>query len=198
MTWDQELDLNTCKSTKFDIGESIKIKVYSTKTNKHTFIHGIIKVEVVLIDTTTYVVEEIDISYSINDENDNEHFLEITDVMTVEKWQNLTTANNQCSKEGHNILDNEDRKFTFDAYLRPPPYGACDNVEFNNDRIHNLELETGDRNWKGSGWYRVMGKAGTKLFSALSGKLEAGKCNAEKPGWLNGAHPEGNLISESF
>ena len=151
ITWDQELDLNTCKSTKFDIGESIKIKVYSTKTNKHTFIHGIIKVEVVLIDTTTYVVEEIDISYSINDENDNEHFLEITDVMTVEKWQNLTTANNQCSKEGHNILDNEDRKFTFDADLAYRCFNwdliarslenVCEENRFFNEDVEFLEVK---------------------------------------------------------
>ena len=74
--WNQELELNNCKSTKFDNRKSITIKVVSTKEYKHSFINGIAKVEVFLDDTTvinrtgiqhttTYVVEDIDISNSI-------------------------------------------------------------------------------------------------------------------------------------
>ena len=49
MIWNQELELNTCKSTKFDNGKSITIKVFSTKKYKHSFINGIAKVEVVVV-----------------------------------------------------------------------------------------------------------------------------------------------------
>ena len=102
MIWNQELELNTCKSTKFDNRKSITIKVVSTKEYKHSFINGIAKVEVFLDDTTvinrtdiqhttTYVVEDIDISNSIQS-TDNKKVLKIS-AMTVEKWQALITAN---------------------------------------------------------------------------------------------------------
>ena len=128
MIWNQELELNTCKSTKFDIEKSITIKVVSTKEDKHSFINGIAKVEVVLGKPckndrnctdigTTYVVEDIDISNSIQSEDD-EKVLQIS-AITVEKWQALIRANNQCSKGGYNILDNEDRTFGF---LDEQPY----------------------------------------------------------------------------
>ena len=128
MIWNQELELNTCKSTEFDNRKSITIKVVSTKEYKHSFINGIAKVEVFLDDTTvinrtdiqhttTYVVEDIDIFNSIQS-TDNKKVLKIS-AMTVEKWQALITANNQCSNGGYNILDNEDRN---SGFLDEQPY----------------------------------------------------------------------------
>ena len=50
-----------------------------------------------------------------------------------------------------------------------------------------------------------MKKAGTKLYQPLpfdteSTKLGAGKCSAEKPGWLNGAHPDesGETVTRQY
>ena len=44
-------------------------------------------------------------------------------------------------------------------------------------------VETG----KAKGWYRIMKKAGTKLIQTSK---SSGHCSANKPGWLNGAHPD--------
>ena len=139
MIWNQELELNTCKSTKFDIEKSITIKVVSTKEYKHSFNNGIVKVEVVLGKPckndgnctdigTTYVVEDIDISNSIQS-TDDKKVLQIS-AMTVEKWQVLIRANNQCSKGGYNILDNEDRTLGF---LDEQPYYCITWYIYSND-----------------------------------------------------------------
>lgn len=74
---------------------------------------------------------------------------------------------------------------------KPPPYGACDNLQFNKDR-------DSDGGWKGSGWYRVMKKAGTELVHNRI--LAAGLCNAKKPGWVNGALPEnsGETVAREY
>ena len=50
--------------------------------------------------------------------------------------------------------------------------------------------------WKGSGWYRIMGEAGTQLTEK---QVEPLHCGAFVSGWLNGTHPttEGEIVDKS-
>ena len=41
--------------------------------------------------------------------------------------------------------------------------------------------------WKGPGWYRVTGAAGTRILEEVSGPI--GDCGTAVPGWIKGAHP---------
>ena len=52
----------------------------------------------------------------------------------------------------------------------------------------------GRQDWKGDGWYRIVGDAGSKLIEAPA-KLK--HCGVEYPGWLYGGHPnasEGEVV----
>ena len=56
------------------------------------------------------------------------------------------------------------------------------------------EWNGGRRDWKGPGWYRIVGDAGSKLFEA---PLKPNHCGALSPGWLYGGHPtasEGEVV----
>ena len=68
----------------------------------------------------------------------------------------------------------------------------CDNVKFNN-KLKNKNK------WRGSGWYRIMRGAGSKL-SNTNTVPSMGWCKTKKPGWLNGDHPEniGDTVTREF
>ena len=56
------------------------------------------------------------------------------------------------------------------------------------------EWNGGRRDWKGPGWYRIVGDAGSKLFEA---PLKPSHCGALSPGWLYGGQPtasEGEVV----
>ena len=40
--------------------------------------------------------------------------------------------------------------------------------------------------WKGDGWYRITGEAGTKIFDS---PVEKHHCGTAASGWLSGGHP---------
>lgn len=45
--------------------------------------------------------------------------------------------------------------------------------------------------WKGEGWYRIMKKAGTKLFEKKGRSATIfNKCSSKYAGWLNTPHPQ--------
>ena len=48
--------------------------------------------------------------------------------------------------------------------------------------------------WRGDGWYRIVGDAGSKLIEA---PVKPKHCGVEYPGWLYGGHPnasEGEVV----
>ena len=56
------------------------------------------------------------------------------------------------------------------------------------------EWNGGRRDWKGPGWYRIVGDAGSKLFEA---PVKPNHCGTRSPGWLYGGHPtasEGEVV----
>ena len=56
------------------------------------------------------------------------------------------------------------------------------------------EWNGGRQDWKGPGWYRIVGDAGSKLFEA---PLKENHCGTQSPGWLYGGHPtasEGEVV----
>ena len=62
-----------------------------------------------------------------------------------------------------------------------PPYGVCDNYALKNNVA---------KDWQGSGWYRIMKKAGNQLLERHSKLKSKGQCNSKERGWLNGSHPK--------
>ena len=40
--------------------------------------------------------------------------------------------------------------------------------------------------WKGDGWYRITGQAGTKIIDS---PVDIEHCGADATGWLSGGHP---------
>ena len=41
--------------------------------------------------------------------------------------------------------------------------------------------------WMGPGWYRIVGQAGSQLYTQRTGKY--GACGVHYGGWLSGGHP---------
>ena len=43
-----------------------------------------------------------------------------------------------------------------------------------------------ERDWKGPGWYRITGEAGTKIVDS---PVDKDHCGTDATGWLSGGHP---------
>ena len=79
-------------------------------------------------------------------------------------------------------------------------YCCCDK---NLPRLSGEKIRNGDcrgkwnggrQDWKGDGWYRIVGDAGSKLIEA---PVKPKHCGVEYPGWLYGGHPnasEGEVV----
>ena len=119
LAWEQDLDLNTCSRAQFDIEKSITIEVVSKFPLKHTFIEGIVKIEIILDDIkkTSFVVEDIDTINSVKSSSEvfGEKVLTIS-AMNDKNWKELISTHSQCSKKGYKILSKEDRSSNIDIY----------------------------------------------------------------------------------
>ena len=47
--------------------------------------------------------------------------------------------------------------------------------------------------WKGEGWYRFAGDAGSRIPSAAPGSY---KCGTSSPGWMNAPHPDNDFSTK--
>merc|ERR1712192_237245 len=64
--------------------------------------------------------------------------------------------------------------------IRSPSY--CDLSTYSpNSKISKIS-----RDWKGTGWYRITGEAGTKLIVS---PVDMFHCGTATTGWLSGGHP---------
>ena len=79
----------------------------------------------------------------------------------------------QC--QSYEILDEADRNIK----------SGIENGYYCDDDTRS-DIDHGD--YKGSGWYRMMNPAGTKIPEVAP---PLGQCGTNAPGWLNGAHPDG-------
>jgi len=84
----------------------------------------------------------------------------------------------QCSK--YNILDDPTRRRTNGH----GNYG--DHAKNINATCHHGSEWKTSVDWKGAGWYRVQGRAGTKITETSPGEKH---CGANSAGWLSGGHP---------
>ena len=83
-----------------------------------------------------------------------------------------TTQENLCEHVlslGYNILDDPTRN---------SEYGSADLCD-------NSDTHTSP-DWKGSGWYKISGSAGSQLPEQ---PIDPFHCGSYQPGWLNGNHP---------
>ena len=72
-------------------------------------------------------------------------------------------------------------KLSFYLLKDKPSYGVCDNYAQKNNSA---------KDWQGSGWYRIMKKAGNQLLERHNKLKSKGQCNSKGRGWLNGSHPK--------
>ena len=83
----------------------------------------------------------------------------------------------ECNAANHNILDEESRSTESNSTFK----GYCDHTDTTK---HHSYTKLG--NWKGSGWYKFAGKAGSRMPD----KAPVGKrCGTYKQGWISGSHP---------
>ena len=75
----------------------------------------------------------------------------------------------QCLE--HNMMSSATRRSTYTASIT-----SCDHAGGSNT----------SSDWVGTGWYRVTGEAGTKLFES---PVRSDRCGGSSPGWLTGGHP---------
>ena len=83
-----------------------------------------------------------------------------------------TTQENLCEHVlslGYNILDDPSRNSEYGSA------NLCDNSD-----THTSP------DWKGSGWYKISGSAGSQLPEQ---PIDPFHCGSYQPGWLNGNHP---------
>jgi len=82
----------------------------------------------------------------------------------------------QC--KNYNVLDSPARHYQTSGQKLCQGTKCCDRA----DRVNGANSD-----WKGAGWYRVTGSAGTKLIES---PVEARKfCGTDYNGWLDGGHP---------
>jgi len=82
----------------------------------------------------------------------------------------------------YSILDSPTRNSMFDGYGL-----YCDNFHYyDNDPIIDINHEHVRPDWKGDGWYRVFGEAGTKIVDKAA---PYANCGTAATGWLSGGHP---------
>ena len=86
----------------------------------------------------------------------------------------LTTSEvpNVCNNLDYMILSDSTRNIN---YVTDPHFIFCD--DFNSFQ---------NEDWKGPGWYRIMGPAGTQLPEEI---VMPYHCGTSFTGWLNGTHP---------
>ena len=58
--------------------------------------------------------------------------------------------------------------------------------EKNCDKEQQQSYSTKSIDWKGPGWYRVTGEAGTKLIDS---EVDEKRCGTSATGWMEGGHP---------
>ena len=80
----------------------------------------------------------------------------------------------QCSNETYGVLNSADRNYQFETI---GSNYKCD--KRGNDMISSMD-------WQGSGWYRIMEPAGTKLAQQV---VPMHHCNTDATGWMMGNHP---------
>ena len=81
----------------------------------------------------------------------------------------------QCSS--YTLLDSSFRNYLNRRKTDCNNYVCCDKVGRSNQAP----------DWKGSGWYRIGGQAGTKIIEKGTGEYES--CGVHHGGWLFGGHP---------
>ena len=84
---------------------------------------------------------------------------------------NLTLARIGCND--YNVLNDSRRKTTFFSKSD----WSCDNA----NKGYRLSPD-----WKGEGWYRVVGPAGTKLADS---PIDLNHCGSAGPRYVQGSHP---------
>ena len=82
----------------------------------------------------------------------------------------------------YNQLDSPTRNFNYSRHA--PKCGKAFAKGFCCDQESHARAPL---DWKGPGWYRVVGKAGTQLTTEGNG--EAWTCGTHVHGWLSGGHP---------
>ena len=85
----------------------------------------------------------------------------------------------------YNILDSPSRNYKFSEWGFCNGGGCCDNQHYNDhDPIDNTTIAPPD--WKGNGWYRISGEAGTKIVDTPA---PYSNCGTAATGFLTGGHP---------
>ena len=83
----------------------------------------------------------------------------------------------QCTN--YNVLDSHSRNYMFTETVFCNSYYCCDKAGWPG-------LDYVRPEWKGDGWYRITGQAGTKITDA---PVPLYQCGTYATGWLSGGHP---------
>jgi len=112
------------------------------------------------------------------------------ELTSLDKNSTFEVATTTNAEQGHsaciyyNILDSVSRNVaTLEAE------SVCKSEENQNpccDKKGNSSIPEISPDWKGEGWYRLMGAAGTKLPVTPVGE---NRCGSHKTSWLSGGHP---------
>ena len=81
----------------------------------------------------------------------------------------------QCTN--YNVLDSRSRNYMVTEHNFCSDHYCCDQAGY--DPYVRPD-------WKGDGWYRIMGEAGTKIIDA---PVDQYHCGTSATGWLSGEHP---------